>query len=502
MAPAEQAPARYTGFEGMPIAGTWRAGNAGSTASDTNPFSGETLAEIPQADAADVDSAYRNARDAQRQWERTPPSEQAQVFLRAAQIMDARREEIFDWLTAEAGSTRVKCEWEWAITRADMMEAASHPSRMAGRITSSDIPDKENRVYRQPVGVVTVISPWNFPLHLSNRSVAPALSVGNAVVLKPASDTPVTGGLLLAKIYEEAGLPLSLLSVIIGRGRDVGDPLITHPIPRLISFTGSTEVGKGLTEKAGIKKLDLELGGNAPVVVLDDADLEHALDTAVFSSYLHQGQICIRANRVIVDAAVHDDFVARFVERARALRVGDPKDPGTRIGPIINADQLKSIQDKVSRSVDAGARLLLSGEPTGPTGLTLPPHVVAGPNDVPTAAEEVFGPVATIVRANGESDALELANRTRYGLSSAVFTQDFERGLRFARQVEAGMTHINDTTVNYEPNTAFGGEKDSGVGRFGGDWGIETFTTDHWISVQHSPRRFGFQPAGTAADQL
>jgi aldehyde dehydrogenase (NAD+) len=424
VAPADQAPARYPGFDRMPIAGTWRAGGVGSTASDLNPFTGETLVEIPQADAADVDSAYRGARDAQRQWERTPPSEQAQVFLRAAQIMDARREEIFDWLTVEAGSTRVKCEWEWT--------------------------------------------------------------------LKPASDTPVTGALLLAKIYEEAGLPMSLLSVIVGRGREVGDPLITHPVPRLISFTGSTEIGKGIAEKAGIKKLDLELGGNAPVVVLDDADLDHALDTAVFSSYLYQGQICIRANRVIVDAAVHDDFVARFVERARALRVGDPKDPETRIGPITNAGQLKSIQDKVSRSVDAGAQLLLSGEPTGPAGLALPPHVVSGRNDVPTAAEEVFGPVATIVRADGESDALELANQTRYGLSSSVFTQDFDRGLRFAHQVQAGMTHINDTTVNYEPNTAFGGEKDSGAGRFGGDWGIETLTTDHWISVQHSPRRFDF----------
>lgn len=191
----------------------------------------------------------------------------------------------------------------------------------------------------------------------------------------------------------------------------------------------------------------------------------------MFSSYLHQGQICIRANTVIVDAAVHDDFVARFVERARALRVGDPKDPETRIGPTINAGQLKSIQDKVSRSVDAGAQLLLSGEPTGPAGLALPPHVVSGRNDVPTAAEEVFGPVATIVRVDGESDALELANQTRYGLSSSVFTQDFDRGLRFAHQVQAGMTHINDTTVNYEPNTAFGGEKDSGGGRFGGRLG-------------------------------
>lgn len=359
-------------------------------------------------------------------------------------------------------------------------------------VVGTDVPDKENRVYRKPAGVVTVISPWNFPMYLSNRSVAPALALGNAVVLKPAEDSPVTGGLLLAKVYEEAGLPPGLLSVVVGRGRDVGDHLVQHEIPRVISFTGSTPVGQGIAAKAGLKKLALELGGNGPLVVLDDADLERAVECAVFGSYYHQGQICMATNRVIIDTSVYYEFVERFVERARALRTGDPREASTEIGPVISHKQLDGIRGKVAESVAGGAKLLLSGEPTGPTGRVLPPHVLLGDNYVTTAAEEVFGPVATLIRAHDEGDALRIANDTRYGLSSGVFTRDVERGLRFAQQVEAGMTHINDTTVHDDVHAAFGGEKASGIGRFGGTWVADDFTTHHWISIQHKPRPLVF----------
>ncbi len=428
MSPGNSSPAGYTGLDRMPLAGSWRSGSSGDTATDTDPYTGDTLTEIPLADSSDVDTAYRAARDAQRDWAAALPSERAQVLHRAAQILDERRDEVVDWLVAEAGGVRARSEWEWGIVRADMLEAASYPFRVSGRILPAEIPGKESRVYRQPVGVVGVISPWNFPMHLSNRSVAPALAVGNGVVLKPAGDTPVTGGLLLAKIYEEAGLPRGLLSVVIGRGRDVGDSIVTHEIPRVVSFTGSTPVGKGIAAKAGLKKLSLELGGNGPLVVLDDADLDAAVDAAIFGNYFYQGQICMATNRVIVDRTLHDEFVERFVDRARGLPTGDPRDKKTRIGPIIPAD--------------------------------------------------------------GEQQALALANDTEYGLSSGVFTADTARGVRFALRVDAGMTHVNDTTVNDEINTAFGGEKNSGLGRFGGEWAIEEFTTDHWVSVQHTRRDY------------
>ena len=489
---ASSAPARYDGFDRMPIAGTWRPGSSGKVATDTDPYTGDTLTEIQLADADDLDAAYSAARDAQRAWAGTLPGEKAGVMRRAAAIMEERKDEIVDWLIRETGAAAPVAEFQHAITVRDFYESASYPYRMEGRILPADIEGKESRVYRQPVGVVAVISPWNVPLHLSNRSVAPALALGNGVVLKPAGDTPVSGGLLLAKVVEEAGLPDGLFSVVIGSGSEIGDAIVEHPVPRVVSFTGSTPVGKGIAQKAGLKKLSLELGGNGPLVVLDDADLGYAVDAAVFGKFFHQGQVCMITNRIVVDTSVHDEFVDRYVERVRGLPTGDPKDPSTVIGPIINGKQLEGIQEKVARAREDGAEQLLGGEPTGPLGSVLPAHVLLGSNDVATARQEVFGPVVTIIRADGEDDALAIANDTEYGLSSAVFTEDTERGVRFALRVRAGMTHVNDSPLNDENNTAFGGEKESGLGRFGGEWAIEEFTTDHWVSVQHTKRRFPF----------
>jgi aldehyde dehydrogenase (NAD+) len=486
-----ETPTPYTGFDRMPLAGEWRSGGSGSVLTDTNPYDDAVLAEIPLAGTEDVDRACRAAREAQRAWARTAPEQRAAVFERAAGIVMRRAGELGDWLTREVGATRARAAVEVAITAAVTAAGAGHTADVVDTV-GTDVPDKENRVYRKPAGVVTVISPWNFPMYLSNRSVAPALALGNAVVLKPAEDSPVTGGLLLAKVYEEAGLPPGLLSVVVGRGRDIGDHLVQHEIPRVVSFTGSTPVGRGIAAKAGLKKLALELGGNGPLVVLDDADLQRAAECAVFGSYYHQGQICMATNRVVVDTSVYDEFVDRFVELTRLLRTGDPRASATQIGPVINDKQLNGIRDKISRAVADGAKLLLSGEPTGPAGRVLAPHVLLGDNHVTTAAEEVFGPVATLVRADGEEHALRIANDTQYGLSSGVFTRDVERGLRFAQRVEAGMTHINDTTVHDDVHAAFGGEKASGIGRFGGRWVADDFTTHHWISIQHKPRPLVF----------
>ncbi|WP_436535349.1 aldehyde dehydrogenase family protein [Actinoplanes sp. HUAS TT8] len=481
----------YTDFDLMPLAGKWRHGSATAVLTDIDPYRGDVLLEIPQATVEDVDAAFIGARDAQPGWAATSAAERSAIFLRAAEIIDRRQEELVDWLTREAGTTRIRALVEIGIVRATTMAAVTHTT-LGHETVPSDVPGKENRVYRRPVGVVAVISPWNFPMHLSYRSVAPALAVGNTVVLKPAEDTPVTGGLLIAKILEEAGLPAGVLSVLVGPGSVIGDAIVEHPIPRVISFTGSTRVGQRIPAKAGVKRLALELGGNGPFVVLDDADLDRAVDAAIFSNYWHQGQICMATNRVIVDARVHDEFVDRFVAAASALVTGDPREAGTQIGPIINHKQLLGVRNKVARSVDAGARLLLAGEPHGPTGRVLPPHVLLGTNDVATAAEEVFGPVATIIRADDERDALRIANDTTYGLSSAVFTEDVERGIAFALRVEAGMTHVNDTTVHDDVHVAFGGEKQSGLGRFGGDWVLEDLTTQHWVSVQHVRRPLPF----------
>jgi len=474
----------------MPIAGEWRIGRSDRTTVDIDPWSGETLVTLASASAADVDDAFAAANASQPLWSSFLPRERAEIMRRAADIMLRRHDEIIWWLVHEAGATVARAEIEWDIVRSVTLEASAIPHHTAGRILPSDIIGKENRVYRRPVGVLTVISPWNFPMHLTNRSIAPAIALGNAVVLKPSSDTPMTGALLLAQIFDEAGLPPGVLNVVIGAGSEIGDQVVQHPGSRNLSFTGSSAVGLGITRLAGIKRLSLELGGNGPMVILDDADLDQAIDAAVFGAFLHSGQICMRANRIIIDRSVHDRFVDGFVDRVKRLVVGDPADPGTAIGPVINRSQLDRIVDTVSRARSQGASVLLGGEAVGPSGLSLPPHVLLGDNRVATAQEEVFGPVITVIAADDEVHALQLANDTEYGLSSAVLTRDGERGVRFARRVNAGMTHVNDSPLNDEPHMPFGGEKASGIGRFGGDWAVGEFTTDHWISVEHTPRSF------------
>jgi aldehyde dehydrogenase (NAD+) len=338
--------------------------------------------------------------------------------------------------------------------------------------------------------VVTVISPFNFPWHLSMRSVAPALGCGNAVVLKPASDTPVTGGTLIGKLFEEAGIPRGVLQVIVGAGSDIGDAIVDHPVPRVVSFTGSTPVGQHLGSICGkrIKKASLELGGNAPMVIFDDSDLMPAIDAAIFGKFSHQGQICMATNRILVQRGIYDAFVEGFVARSRELVVGEMNDPKTMIGPIINKKQFDGILNRVQRTKDAGARTALEGKPQG---LVIPPIVLVGvTNDMPCAREENFGPVAPILAFDSDEDGIALANDTWAGLSSAVFSSDRGRAEWAASRIEAGMVHINDASVNDEANTAFGGVKQSGLGRFGGRWAMDEFTETKRVSVMLEPREF------------
>lgn len=490
----KQSPLPYTHFDLLPINGQWRHGKGTRVLRDLNPYDGSTLVEIPHANRDDLDDAYRSASMAQFEWAAMLPGDRAAVMRRAAQIMEARRAEIITWLIQESGGTRIKANLEWKAVHGVLLEAATLPYLVEGRILPADILGKESRMYRKPVGVVSVISPWNWPLQLTVRSVAPALAVGNAVVVKPASDTPVTGGLLLAKIFEEAGLPLSLFNVIVGAGSEIGDAFVTHPIPRVISFTGSTPVGRNIAklsaESRVLKRLELELGGNGPFVVLNDANLEQAVEAAVFGKFLHQGQTCMSVNRFIIEERVHDEFLERFADRVRQLKVGDPNAPDTMIGPVINEAQLKGLQSRIQNAISSGAQQIVGGEAQG---LVLPPHVFSQvTNQMILAQTESFGPIAPFICARNEIDALNIANDTELGLAAAVFTRDVERGLRFVQQLEAGMAHINDQPVNDLPYNPFGGEKNSGIGRFNGIWAIAAFTTDQWVTVQHIPRHYPF----------
>lgn len=484
----------YRDFHLQYIAGEWQSGQDDSVNTNTNPYNGETLVEIQQATSEQLNEAYQAATTAQKEWAQKTPAERAAVMYKVVNVLDQRKEEIVDWLIKESGSTRVKAMVEFGSARAITLEAASFPSRVHGEIRPSNTPGKEHFIYREPIGVVAVISPWNFPLHLTQRSIAPALALGNAVVLKPASDTPITGGLLLAKIFEEAGLPKGLLNVVVGAGSEIGDAIVTHETPSLVSFTGSTSVGKHIGELANggdyIKQVALELGGNSPFVVLKDADIEQAVKAAAFGKFLHQGQICIAINRIIVEDDIYDDFVERFLAHVKTLKVGDPSHEDTAVGPIINEKQVDSLKEKIAKAQEEGANMILSGEIEGQV---VPPHIFTEvTRDMDLSRNEVFGPLVGIIRAKDEDDALSIANDSMYGLSSAVFTADMQKGLRFARGIRAGMTHINDVSVNDESNVPFGGEKNSGIGRFNGEWVLEEFTRTHWISMQHKPREYPF----------
>jgi aldehyde dehydrogenase (NAD+) len=474
-------------FRELPFEGRWQPGGA-PPLEVSDPWSSETIARIAAANVHDVDRAFVAAAHAQPAWAARLPGEKAAVFLRAARVMEARRAEIVDWLVREAGSTLGKANIEWWAVHNSILEAATLPTRLAGRILFGDYAAKENLIYRLPVGVVSVISPWNWPLHLSMRSVAPALALGNAVVIKPSADTPITGGLLIAKLFEQAGLPPGALAVLAGRSGEIGDAFVAHPRARVVSFTGSTEVGRHVGElalrSAGLKRTLLELGGNGPLIVTEDVELERAVGTAIVGKFLHQGQMCIAINRIIVDDKIHDAFVARFVERARGLAAGAATDPGTALGPLINRAQFDKIVALVERARAAGARLLL-GEPA--RGLVMPPQVFDQVTmDMEIARAEIFGPVATILRAYGDADAIRIANETSYGLTSGVLCHNLGRAMAIAHRIEAGMTHINDIPAVDMPQMPFGGEKNSGLGRFGSEGMLDAFTTQHWISIQHT----------------
>lgn len=482
----------FTDLAHQYIDGEWKAGSGSWDIIDFNPYNGEKLASITVATADEVDQAYRAAERAQKAWGATSPYARRTVFERALRIIEDREEEISEAIVTELGGTRLKAAFEIHLTKEFLRESVNFALMPEGRILPSPGEGKENRLYREPVGVVGVISPFNFPLLLSLKTVAPALALGNTVVLKPHQNTPVMGGSFLARLFEDAGLPAGALNVVITDIAEIGDAFIEHPVPSVISFTGSDRVGRhvGTVCAAQFKRSVLELGGNSALVVLDDADIDYAVDAAVFSRFVHQGQVCMAANRVLVDRSLEAEFTEKFVAKVASLKVGDPADPATHIGPLINSSQADSVTKVVDQAVAAGAKALLHGSTEG--NLVAPTVLADLPADSPILRQEIFGPVALLVPFDGEEEAVRIANDTPYGLSGAVHTADVERGVRFARRINSGMFHVNDGTVHDEPIVPFGGEKSSGVGRVNGDSTVEAFTTQKWISVQHGRTRFPF----------
>ncbi|MGW4165694.1 aldehyde dehydrogenase family protein [Streptomyces chartreusis] len=482
----------FTDLAQQYIDGEWRPGTGSWDIIDFNPYDGEKLASITIATVDEVDDAYKAAARAQKQWATTNPYARRAVFEKALRLIEDREQEIAEAIIAELGGTRLKAAFELHLAKEFLREAVHLALRPEGKILPSPVDGKENRVYRVPVGVVGVISPFNFPFLLSLKSVAPALALGNGVVLKPHQNTPICGGSLVAKIFEDAGLPAGLLNVVITDIAEIGDAFIEHPIPKVISFTGSDKVGRHVATVCAshFKRSVLELGGNSAIVVLDDADIDYAVDAAVFSRYVHQGQVCMAANRVLVDRSVADEFTEKFVAKVKSLKAGDPRDPETVIGPVINSSQADAISGAVEQAIAEGATALVHGTTT--ENLVRPSVLSGLPADSPLLRQEIFGPVAFLLTFDGEEEAVRLVNDTPYGLSGAVHTGDIERGVAFAKQIDTGMFHVNDGTVHDEPIVPFGGEKHSGLGRLNGETMLDAFTTTKWISVQHGRSGFPF----------
>jgi len=476
------------------IGGDWVAAGDGGTYEDNDPFTGDVFATAAAGGADDARRAVDAAATAFPAWSQTPPAERQRIFLKAADILEARQMEVVELLARETG-----CSFGFGMFQSIFVpnlfrQAAALAYAPLGQVIPSDTGAFAMGI-RRPVGVVGAFAPWNAALILSARSIAAALALGNAVVLKPSEWSPFSGGLLWGEIFAAAGLPAGVLNIVThapGAAAPIGDVLIEHPAVRRLNFTGSSEVGRIIGEAAGrqLKRVVLELGGHNPLIVLDDADLEYAVNASSFGAYLHQGQICMSTRRIYVERPVADEFIRRLAAKTQTLKVGDPKEHDTVIGPLINEQALATVKGRVEQAVAAGAKVLAGGEAVGPCfQATLLTDV---PEDSEFAMHETFGPVAAVEIVDSAQQAVEKANRTSYGLSAGIITTDRDRGFSLAQSIDAGIVHVNDQTVADEPQMPFGGVKSSGFGRFGGQAVVDEFTELRWVTIRSESHPFPF----------
>ncbi|WP_220213487.1 aldehyde dehydrogenase [Streptomyces shenzhenensis] len=477
---------------GLLIDGDWTPASDGKSVLTTSNATGEPIAQVAAATLDDVDRAVSSAAAASAEWAATGPGRRRDILEKAAQLLSERSADITALMGREMGAAPGWCHFNVHVAVGMLREAAAQTYSTVGEVIPSDVPGLTALGVRQPAGVTVGIAPWNAPLILGVRAVAMPLAYGNTVVLKASEQTPGTQA-EIARALADAGLPAGAINLItndVQNAPAIVERLIAHPLVRRINFTGSTRVGRIIGELAGrhIKRVVLELGGKAPLLVLRDAVIQDAVDAAVFGAFMNQGQICMSTERIVVDSAVIDEFARKLTTRAAALKVGDAADPATQIGPMVHEQACTHVESLIEDAVALGAEVLTGG---GRDGLFFQPTVLRGVTPkMRIYREESFGPVASLIEADSEDHAVEIANDTQYGLSSAIFSSDVAHALELAKRIKSGICHINGATVHDEPQMPFGGVGDSGFGRFGSRAALEEFTELRWITIQAGSRHY------------
>lgn len=477
-------------IKGIYIDGKWTG--TSRTFADVNPSTGSVWARIPDAGKVEARRAIDAAQAAFPGWAALKFTERAHLFTKAADVLARRAPDYVEAMQGEGGGWFGKGMFEATHVPETFRSAAATCFNAIGEVLPSEH-GKFSTAIRQPMGVVSVISPWNFPGILASRCFSFPLAAGNTIVLKPSEDTPYTGGLFFAEVLEEAGFPPGVFNVVTCSREsvaEVGDELVENPIVKAVSFTGSTPVGRAIAAKAGahLKKCCIELGGKDSLIVLEDADMTRAAQAANFGGFMHQGQICMSVEKVLAHESIHDEFLKAFVDRASRLKVGDTADRDNVIGPLINERQAERVKGQIEDAVAKGAHVALGG---GVNGNFVQPTILTGITpEMDVYRHETFGPVVSVIPFATDEEAVALNNDTEYGLSAGIMTRDEDRALRMARSLETGMCHVNCSPVNDEPHAPFGGSKASGMGRYGGRWSVETFTETRWITLDRGERPF------------
>lgn len=473
------------------IGGEWVPTKSGKIIDNINPADGKAFAKVHTAGPLEVEAAISSAYAAREAWAATPAAERERLLLKAADYFEAHAKEYTPILIDESGSVFKKAFGEFMGGASIFRVAAGECRRVNGEIFTPEFPGQFSAVIRQPLGVVGGIAPFNCPIILSLNKVAFALAAGNTFVLKPASDTPISGA-LIAECLDAVGFPKGVFNVIPGPGSVVGDALIEDDRVRMIAFTGSTSVGRAIAVKAAakFKKYSLEMGGKNPLIILKDFNIEKAAEVAAYGAFYHQGQICMCSSRIIVEEAIYDAFCEALTSKVKSIKTGDPKNPEVFVGPIIRKEHCQVLDRQKDDALNKGARLLTGGTHEG--ALYQPTLLADVTREMEVFYEESFGPMTSIIKAKDAEDALSLCNDNTYGLSSAILTNDLSTAMKMASRMEAGMVHVNESTVMGTQIAPFGGIKNSGVGREGGAFSIEEFTELKWVTMHSDTRNFTF----------